>query len=86
MVSGTFDQGNILRFDYEGTAYLTNPDELDDGDWDVYVDNIFVDANKKAGIGTCMPGHELDLAPCVSTLKMNELFITFGFFGVTFCQ
>ncbi len=62
MVSGTFANGYILRCSNDGTAFWDNPDELDDGDWNVYVDNIWVDENKKVGIGTSTPGQELDLA------------------------
>lgn len=53
--------GYVMRCQNDGTAYWGDPSELNDGDWSVNDDNIFVLNPKKVGIGTSTPSEMLHL-------------------------
>ncbi len=61
LVSGLFDNGYVLRCNYDGSAYWANPDELSDGDWEINDNIIWAEENKSIGIGTSNPTESLHL-------------------------
>jgi len=59
LLSGTFDEGFVLRCSIDGTAYWSNPDELNDGDWNQNDNILWVADNELIGIGTNNPEEAL---------------------------
>lgn len=60
LLTETIEQGFVLRSNYDGTAYWSNPDDLDDGDWYVNDNVLWVD-NKKIGLGNSNPSEKLHI-------------------------
>jgi len=53
--------GNILQCDNEGNAIWVDPSVINDGDWTVLANNLYVESNRNVGIGTSTPTEPLDV-------------------------
>lgn len=53
--------GNILQCDNEGNATWVDPSVINDGDWTLLTNNLFVESGRNVGIGTSTPTQPLDV-------------------------
>ncbi|MCF6318629.1 MAG: hypothetical protein L3J83_04995 [Proteobacteria bacterium] len=67
LLNGQLD-GNILQCDNEGNAFWVDPSLINDGDWTLFANNIYVESNRKVGIGTSTPTQPLDV---VGNIKVS---------------
>ncbi|RLD91138.1 MAG: hypothetical protein DRJ09_01990 [Bacteroidetes bacterium] len=54
--------GYILQCDNNGNASWVDPSLINDGDWTILANNLYVESNRNVGIGTSTPTQPLDVA------------------------
>lgn len=60
LVNGNLN-GNILQCDNDGNATWVDPSLINDGDWTLLANNLYVDESRNVGIGTSTPVFPLEV-------------------------